>query len=164
MNSTALSPPPKSNSKIHGNQVNFGTVDFQPHQPTLAPVFANIDLEMDLMIGSFHFRIRSLGSICLSDPVNLGPSAEKTAIATTLETSVGSSSEVNSPVSKKPTKIKGNTIEELDEIMENLDLKESSGYSDVDSKGNSGSISNYSKEDSWPTMAMSPAIPKMCGG
>jgi hypothetical protein len=60
---------------------------------------------------------------------------------------VGSSSEVNSLVSIKPTKIKGNTIEELDEIIENLDLKESSDYSDMDSKGNSDRISNYSKED-----------------
>jgi hypothetical protein len=59
---------------------------------------------------------------------------------------VGSSSEVNSPVSIKPTKIKGNTIKELNKIIENLDLKESSVYSDMDSKGNSDSISNYSKE------------------
>jgi hypothetical protein len=39
----------------------------------------------------------------------------------------GSSSEVNSPFSIKPTK--GSTIEELDKIMENLDLEESSGSS-----------------------------------
>jgi hypothetical protein len=31
--------------------------------------------------------------------------------------------------------------------MENLDLKESSSYSDMDFKGNSGSISNYSSEE-----------------
>jgi hypothetical protein len=60
---------------------------------------------------------------------------------------VGSSSEVNSPVSIKPMKSKGNTIKELDEIMENLDLKESSGYLDVASEGNLNNISNLSKED-----------------
>jgi hypothetical protein len=72
---------------------------------------------------------------------------EKTAIATTSGTSVGSSSEVNSPANIKPTKSKGNTIKELDEIMENLDLKESSGYLDVASEGNLDNISNLSKED-----------------
>jgi hypothetical protein len=65
----------------------------------------------------------------------------------TLGTFVGSSSKVNSPVSIKPTESKGNTIEKLDEIMENLDLKESSGYSDMASKGNSDSVNNYSGED-----------------
>jgi hypothetical protein len=40
-----------------------------------------------------------------------------------------------------------NTIEELDEIMESLDLKESSGYSDMASEGNSNNISRYSEED-----------------
>jgi hypothetical protein len=128
MNSTVFLPSSKSNSKIDGNQVNFGTVDFQPHLPTLAPVFTNLDQEMDLTIGSFNFCVRSLGSLRLSDPINLGPSIGKTAVAETLETSVGSSNKVNSPVSIEPPKSKGNTIEELNEIMENLDLKESSGY------------------------------------
>jgi hypothetical protein len=43
------------------------------------------------------------------------------------ETSVGSSSEVNSPVSFKPMKNKESTIEELNEIVKNLDLGEPSG-------------------------------------
>jgi hypothetical protein len=64
---------------------------------------------MDLMIGSFNFCV-----VCLSDPVNSGPSTEKTATAKASETSVGSSSEVNSPVSVKPTK--GSIVKELDEI------------------------------------------------
>jgi hypothetical protein len=53
---------------------------------------------------------------------------------------------VNSLACIKPTESKRNTIEEFDEIMENLDLKESSDYSDMASEGNSDSISNYSKE------------------
>jgi hypothetical protein len=48
--------------------------------------------------------------------------------------------------------------------MENLDLKESSGYSDMASKGNSGSVSNYYERISWPAMAMSPATLKIRGG
>jgi hypothetical protein len=140
-------PSSKSNSKIDENHVNFGTVDYQPHQPTLAPVFATLDQEIDLTIGSFNFRVGSLGSIRLSDLVNSGSSAGKTAIAATSETSVGSSSKVISPVSKKPTDSKRNTIKELDEIMENLDLKESLGYPDMASKGNFDNISNYSEED-----------------
>jgi hypothetical protein len=125
MNSIAFSLLSKSNSKIDGNQITFEAVDFQPHPPTLALVFANLDQEMDLTIGSFDFHVESLGSARLSDPIKLGPSAGKTAIVATLETSAGSSSEVNSPVSIKPTK--GSTVEELGKIMENLDLEESSG-------------------------------------
>jgi hypothetical protein len=86
---------------------------------------------MDLTIGSFNFRVESLGSILLSDPVSLGPSAGKTAVVATSRTSIGSSSKVNSLVSIKLTERKENTIEELDEVMENLDPKKSSGYSDM---------------------------------
>jgi hypothetical protein len=124
LNLTAFSPSSKSNSKIDKNQVNFGTINFQPHPPTLAPVFANLDQEMDLMIGSFNFCVGSLGSIRLSDLINSGPLAGKTIAVATSETSVGSPSEVNSPVNIEPMKSKGNAIEELDEIMEYLDLKE----------------------------------------
>jgi hypothetical protein len=49
------------------------------------------------------------------------------------ESSVGSSSEVNSPVTFKPTKYIKETVEELDKIMENLDLGEPSGHSDKSS-------------------------------
>jgi hypothetical protein len=63
----------------------------------------------------------------------------------TPETSVGSSSKVNSWVSIKPTK--GSTVEELDEIMKNLDLDESSGYSDMDSDKNLNQSNSYSEED-----------------
>jgi hypothetical protein len=125
MNSTAFSLLSKSNSKIGGNQITFGATDFQPHPPILDPVFASLDQEMDLTIGSFNFRIGSLGSVCLSDPIKSGPSVGITTIVATLEISVGLSSKVNSPVSIKPTK--GSTVEELDEIMENLDLDESLG-------------------------------------
>jgi hypothetical protein len=45
----------------------------------------------------------------------------------------------------KPTK--GSTVEELDEIMENLDLDESSGYSDMGSDKNIDQSNNYSEED-----------------
>jgi hypothetical protein len=52
---------------------------------------------------------------------------------------------VNSTAIIKPTKGKRNIIDKLDEIMENLDLKESSDYSDMESQGNSDRISNYSE-------------------
>jgi hypothetical protein len=147
MNSATFSPSSKSNSKIDGNQVTFGTVDFQPHPPTLDLVFANLDQEMDLTIEGFDFNVGSLGSIRLADPINLGLPAEKIAIAATSGTSVGSSSKVNLPVSIKPMKSKGNTVKELDEIMENWNLDESSGYSDMASKGNFDNISSYSEKD-----------------
>jgi hypothetical protein len=84
-------------------------------------------------------------TVRLSDPINSGPLARKTAITATSETSVGSSSEVNSPVSIKPTK--RSTVEELNEIMENLDLEESSGYSDMGSDENLDKSRSYSEGD-----------------
>jgi hypothetical protein len=145
MNSTAFLLLSKNNSKIDRNQITFGAVDFQPHKPTLAPAFTRLDQEMDLTIGSLNFHVWSLGSVRFSDPIKSGPLAGKTAIAATPEASVGSSSEVNSPVSIKPSR--GGTFEELDEIMENLDLEESSGYQDMSFDGNSINSNSYSKED-----------------
>jgi hypothetical protein len=76
-NSMAFSLPANNNSKVDGNQISFGTIDFQPHPPTLTPVFASLDQEMDLMIGSLSFRVGSLGSIRLSDLTKSDPSAGK---------------------------------------------------------------------------------------
>jgi hypothetical protein len=55
--------------------------------------------EMDLTIGSLNFRVGSLGSTRLSDLAKSDPSASETKTITVSESSVGSSSEVNSPVS-----------------------------------------------------------------
>jgi hypothetical protein len=52
--------------------------------------------------------------------------------------SVGSSSEINSPVSFTPIETTGCTIKELDEIMGNLDLEEASNHSDKGSSQNLG--------------------------
>jgi hypothetical protein len=146
MNSTAFSLSANSNSEVDGNQISFGTVDFQSHPPTLIPVLANLDQEMDLTIGSLNFCVSSLGSIRLSDPTKSGPSAGKTATATMSESSVDSSSEVNSPVSFMTTEKIEDTIEELDKTMENLDLGEQSG----DFMICYGSIS-YKSADGWKT-------------
>jgi hypothetical protein len=67
MNSTAFSLSSSSNPKVDGNQITFGAVDFQPHPSTLTPVFASLDQEMDLTIGSLNFRVGSLGKTHLSD-------------------------------------------------------------------------------------------------
>jgi hypothetical protein len=55
--------------------------------------------EMELMIGSLSFYIGPLGLTHLLDLTKLGPSASKTKTITISGSSVGSSSEVNSPVS-----------------------------------------------------------------
>jgi hypothetical protein len=68
MNSTTFSLVANNNSKVDGNQISFGTVDFQPHPPTLTSVFESLDQEMDLAFGSLNFCIGSLGLIFLSDP------------------------------------------------------------------------------------------------
>jgi hypothetical protein len=63
------------NSKVNRNQISFGTVDFQPHPPTLTLVFTSLDQGMNVMIGSLNFRVGSLGSIRLSDLTKSEPSA-----------------------------------------------------------------------------------------
>jgi hypothetical protein len=98
MNSMAFSLSTNNNSKIDKNQVTSEAVDFQPHPPTLTLVSTNLDQKMDLKIESLTFHVRSLGTTRLSDLMKSDPSVEKTASAAMSESSVGSSSEVNSPV------------------------------------------------------------------
>jgi hypothetical protein len=129
MNSTAFLLSANSNSKVDGNQISFGTVDFQPHPPTLTPVFASLDQEMDLTIGSLNFCVGSLGSIRLSDLTKSDRSAGKTATMAISESSVGSFSEINSQVSFTTIENIEEKIEELDEIMGNLDLGEAMDHS-----------------------------------
>jgi hypothetical protein len=92
MNSTAFSLLANNNWKVDGNQICFGIIDFQPHPPTLTLVFASLDQEMDLTIGSLKFCVGSLGSIRLSDLTKSDVSAGKTATVAISESSVGSSS------------------------------------------------------------------------
>jgi hypothetical protein len=123
MNSTAFLLSANSNSKVDGNQISFGTIDFQTHPPTLTLIFAGLEQKMDLTIGSPNFHIGSLGSICLSDLTKSDLSAGTIATMAMSESLVGFSSEVNSPVSFTMTSIE-DKIKELDEIMGNLDLGE----------------------------------------
>jgi hypothetical protein len=81
-----------------------------------------MDQDMDLTIISLNFCVGSLGSIRLSDPAKLDPSASEAKIVAMSKSSVGSSSEANSPVSFATTEIAGGKIAEVDETMENLDL------------------------------------------
>jgi hypothetical protein len=121
MNSTAFSLLANSSPEVDGNQISFRTIDFQP-PPNFTLVFESLDQEMDLRIGSLNFRVGSLGSIRLSDPAKLDPSASETKTIAMSESSVGSSSEANSLVSFATAEIIGEKIKELDETMENLDL------------------------------------------
>jgi hypothetical protein len=113
MNSTTFSLPANSSSKVDVNQISFGIVDFQLHPPTLTPVFARLDQEMDLTIESLNFCVSSLGSIRLSDSTKSDPSARKTTTIAMSESSIGSSNEVNSLVSF-------GTMENIGEKSKNL--------------------------------------------
>jgi hypothetical protein len=81
------------------------------------PIFENMDQDMDLTIGSLNFRVGSLGLIRLSDPTKPGPLASESKIVAVSESSVGSSNEVNTPISFAATE-----IAEGNETMENFDL------------------------------------------
>jgi hypothetical protein len=122
MNSTAFSLLANNSSEVDGNQISFGTIDFQLHPPNFTPIFESLDKEMDLTIGSLNFHVGSLGSVRLSDPAKPDPSASETKTIAMSESSVGSSSEANSPVSFVTAEIVEEKIEELNETMENLDL------------------------------------------
>jgi hypothetical protein len=107
MNSTAFSLLANSSPEVDGNQISFGTIDFQPHPPNFTPIFESLDQEMDLTIGSLNFRVGSLGSIRLSDPAKPDPSASEAKTIAMTKSPVGSSSEANSPISFATTEIVG---------------------------------------------------------
>jgi hypothetical protein len=122
MNSIAFLLLANNNSELEENQICFGTINFLPHPQNFTPIFESLDQDMDLTIGSLNFCVRSLGLIRLSDPAKLDPSASKAKTIAISESSVGSSSKANSPVSFAVIEIAREKIAELDETMENLDL------------------------------------------
>jgi hypothetical protein len=116
-----------SNPEVDEIQISFGTIDFQPHPSNSTLIFKSMDQDMDLMIGSLNFRVRPLGSIRLSDLAKPYPSASEAKTIAMTKSSVGSSSEANSPVNLATAEIIGEKIAELDETMENLDLEDQLG-------------------------------------
>jgi hypothetical protein len=121
MNLTAFSLSANSNPQVDEIQIPFGTVDFQPHQSSFVQVFESMDQDMDLTIGSLNFHVGSLGSTRLLDPMKLDPSASEPETIAMSESSEGSSSEVNSPISLAEAEER--KIIEGDETMENFDLE-----------------------------------------
>jgi hypothetical protein len=121
MNSTAFSLSANSNPQVDEIQIPFGTVDFQPHRSSFAQVFESMGQDMDLTIGSLNFRVEALGSIRLSDPMKLDPSASEPETVAMSESSEGSSTEVNSPTSLVEEEER--KIAEGDKTMENFDLE-----------------------------------------
>jgi hypothetical protein len=77
--------------------------------------------EMELTFRSLSFYIGPSGSTRLSDPTKSGLSASKTERITESRSSVGSSSEANSPVSLTVTKDIIEMFEEFDETRGKLD-------------------------------------------
>jgi hypothetical protein len=103
MKSTTFLLLANNNPEVNEIQIPFETVDFQPHQSSFTQVFESMDQDMDLTIGSLNFHVGSLGSIRLSDLAKPGPSASEPKTVAMSESSEGSSSEVNSPVSLAET-------------------------------------------------------------
>jgi hypothetical protein len=76
----------------------------------------NENKEMELTFGSLSFYIGPSGSTRLSDPMKSVPSAGKAERTIASGSSVGSSSEANSPVSLAATEILQGKLEEPNEI------------------------------------------------
>jgi hypothetical protein len=121
MNSTAFPLLANSNPQVNEIQTSFGTINFQLHQSSFVQVFESMGQDMDLTIGNLNFRVGSLGLIRLSDPMKQDPSASEPKIVAMLESSEGSSSEVNSPISLAEAEER--KIAEGNETMENFDLE-----------------------------------------
>jgi hypothetical protein len=79
--------------------------------------------EMELTIGSLSFYIGPSGSTRLSNPAKSGPSASKAERITISGSFVGSSSEVNLPVSRTATKDMQKRLEEFDETRGEPDME-----------------------------------------
>jgi hypothetical protein len=98
-------------------------------------LLANISPEVDenqnmeLIIGSLSFYVGPPGSTCLSDPVKSGPSTNKTEIIAKCGSSVGSSSEANSPVSPAAKENLQEKLEEFDETRGEPDAEVTMGKS-----------------------------------
>jgi hypothetical protein len=105
-------------------------MDFQLHPPTLTPIFANLDQEMDLTIGSLNFRVGSLGSTRPSDSMKSDPLVGQIMTVKMTKSSVGSFSEANSPVSFATME----KIEELNKTKGNLNIEEAMDNLDLDKK------------------------------
>jgi hypothetical protein len=84
---------------------------------------ANKSQEMELTIGSLSFYVGPSGSTRLSDPAKSGLSASKAERITMSGSSVGSSSEVNSPVNLTATEDMQKKLEEFDEIRGKPDME-----------------------------------------
>jgi hypothetical protein len=74
--------------------------------------------KMELTIGSLSFYVGPLGSTCLLDPAKSGPSTNKTKIIAKSGSSMGSSSEANSPVSPAATENLQEKLEEFEKLGE----------------------------------------------
>jgi hypothetical protein len=118
---------------------------------------------MDLTIESLNSHTGSLGSLRLSDPISLGPSAGKTLATATSKTSIGSSSEAKSPVSIQPAEGNRNIIDEIDEIMENSTFKNHRITQISDQRETPIALAIILKRTSPLAMAMSPTVLKMSG-
>jgi hypothetical protein len=83
----------------------------------------NKNQKMELTIGSLSFYIGPSGLTRLSDPVKSGPSASKIKTITMSGSFVGSSSEVNSPVSFAATENTQRKIEEFNGTRQEPDVE-----------------------------------------
>jgi hypothetical protein len=94
---------------------------------TAFSLLANNNLEVDenqkmeLTIESLSFYVGPWGSTRLLDPAESGPSASKTKTIALSGSSMGSSSEVNSPVSFAATENTKKELEEFDGTQEEPD-------------------------------------------
>jgi hypothetical protein len=79
--------------------------------------------ETKLTIGSLSFYIGPSGSTRLSDPAKSGPSTSKTKTITMSGSSVGSSSEVNSPVSLAAIENMQKKLEEFNQTRGKPDME-----------------------------------------
>jgi hypothetical protein len=79
--------------------------------------------KMELTIGSLSFYVGLSGLTRLLDPAKLGPSASKIKTITMSGSSVGSSSEVNSPVSFAAAENTQKKIEEFNRTREEPDIE-----------------------------------------
>jgi hypothetical protein len=96
---------------------------------TAFSLLANSSPEVDenqkreLTVGSLSFYVETSGSTRLSDLAKSGPLASKTKTITMSGSSVGSSSEVNSPVSFAATENTQKKIEEFNRTWEESDIE-----------------------------------------
>ncbi|KAK1617084.1 hypothetical protein QYE76_022601 [Lolium multiflorum] len=100
--STSSTSSVASNAMDGGKQIKTGLVDFVPHPPARVDAYAYLEEPMEMMFGSFHFRVGKEGSHRLAVPTSSGPLADNSDFSGSSSSFETGDEEISPPSFIKP--------------------------------------------------------------